>query len=46
MNVKISRRMTKPDFPSEFLASILKANADPTIISFAGGLPNAKSFPV
>ena len=46
MNVKISRRMTKPDFPSEFLASILKANADPTIISFAGGLPNAVSFPV
>ena len=38
--------MTKPDFPSEFLASILKANADPTIISFAGGLPNAVSFPV
>ena len=46
MQVKLSKRMTKPDFPSEFLASILKANADPTIITFAGGLPNALSFPV
>ena len=45
MNVKLSKR-SKPDFQSEFLASILKANADPDIVTFAGGNPNAESFPV
>lgn len=45
MNVKLSKR-SKPDFQSEFLASILKANADPNIVTFAGGNPNAESFPV
>jgi 2-aminoadipate transaminase len=29
-----------------FIREILKAAADPTIISFAGGLPNPRSFPV
>ncbi len=46
MNIKISKRMSKPDFQNDFLASILKANANPSIISFAGGLPNPTSFPV
>ena len=45
MKVKLSKR-SKPDFQSEFLASILKANADPNIVTFAGGNPNAESFPV
>ena len=46
MSVKISDRMLKPDFQAEFLSSILAAAADPSIISFAGGLPNPASFPV
>lgn len=46
MQVKISQRMTKPDFQADFIAGILKAAADPTIISFAGGLPNPASFPI
>ena len=46
MNIKISKRMSKPDFQGEFTAGILKAAADPTLISFAGGLPNPVSFPV
>lgn len=46
MQVKISNRMTKPDFQGEFTASILRAAADPNLISFAGGLPNPTSFPV
>ena len=45
MKVKLSKR-SKPDFQSEFLAGILKANADPSIVTFAGGNPNAESFPV
>lgn len=43
---KLSRNITKPDFQGEFTASILAAAASPTIISFAGGLPNPVSFPV
>ena len=46
MQVKISQRMAKPDFQADFLAAILKAAADPNLISFAGGLPNPVSFPV
>ena len=46
MNIVISKMMSKPDFQSDFLANILKANANPNIITFAGGLPNAVSFPV
>ena len=46
MKVKISQRMQKPDFQADFLADILKAAADPSIISFAGGLPNPASFPI
>lgn len=46
MQIKISQRMTKPDFQADFLAGILKAAGDPSIISFAGGLPNPVSFPV
>ena len=46
MKVKISKRMTKPDFQADFLSDILKAAADPSIISFAGGLPNPASFPI
>ena len=29
-----------------FIREILKVTADPTVISFAGGLPNPASFPV
>lgn len=46
MNPRISKTMTKPDFQGEFTSRILAAAADPTIISFAGGLPNPQSFPV
>lgn len=46
MQVKISNRMSKPDFQAEFLSSILAAAADPSLISFAGGLPNPVSFPI
>ena len=38
MQVKISKRMSKPDFQADFLAGILRAAADPNLISFAGGL--------
>lgn len=38
--------MSKPDFQGEFTSQILAAAADPTLISFAGGLPNPVSFPV
>lgn len=43
MDIVISKMMSKPDFQSDFLANILKANANPDIITFAGGLPNAVS---
>ncbi len=46
MKLRISDRMTKPDFQGEFTARILAAAGDPSIISFAGGLPNPDSFPV
>jgi 2-aminoadipate transaminase len=32
--------------PRSFIREILKASLDPTVISFAGGLPNAAFFPV
>ena len=34
------------DVPRSFIREILKVTIDPTIISFAGGLPNRKLFPV
>ena len=34
------------DVPRSFIREILKVTIDPTIISFAGGLPNRKFFPV
>jgi 2-aminoadipate transaminase len=34
------------DVPRSFIREILKVTLDPTIISFAGGLPNRKFFPV
>ncbi len=46
MEIKLSQRITKPDFQGEFTASILAAAASPDIISFAGGLPNPVSFPI
>ena len=46
MKLRISERMTKPDFQGDFTARILAAAGDPSIISFAGGLPNPASFPV
>ena len=46
MKLRISDRMSKPDFQGDFTARILAAAGDPSIISFAGGLPNPDSFPV
>ena len=46
MKVTISKTMSKPDFQDYFISEILKAAGDPSIISFAGGLPNPNSFPV
>ena len=46
MNINISKRMSKPDFQDHFISEILKAAGDPSIISFAGGLPNPESFPI
>ena len=34
------------DVPKSFIREILKVSADPSIISFAGGLPNRDLFPV
>jgi 2-aminoadipate transaminase len=34
------------DVPRSFIREILKVTLDPTIISFAGGLPNREFFPV
>jgi len=34
------------DVPKSFIREILKVTADPSIISFAGGLPNRALFPV
>lgn len=45
MQLTFSRR-SKPDFQSEFLATILKANTDPKLVTFAGGNPNSETFPV
>ena len=44
--LKLSKKITKPDFQGSFTASILAAAASPDVISFAGGLPNPVSFPV
>ena len=46
MQLKMSRKIMKPDFQGEFTASILAAAASPDVISFAGGLPNPVSFPI
>ena len=46
MDLKLSKKITKPDFQGEFTASILAAAASPDVISFAGGLPNPVSFPI
>lgn len=43
--MKFSSRVEKRDFQGEFLDVILKAATDPSLISFAGGLPNPNSFP-
>jgi 2-aminoadipate transaminase len=34
------------DVPRSFIREILKVTLDPTVISFAGGLPNRALFPV
>lgn len=46
MKVDFANRVSKPDFQGEFLDIILKTAANPSLISFAGGLPNPSSFPV
>ncbi len=45
MTVKYAERVSQYDFQGEFLDIILKSAADPSLISFAGGLPNPESFP-
>ncbi|MEW6235116.1 MAG: PLP-dependent aminotransferase family protein [Candidatus Omnitrophota bacterium] len=44
MKLRFAERMR--DVPKSFIREILKAAADPKIISFAGGLPNPDLFPV
>lgn len=44
MNDKYSKRMQH--VPRSFIRDILKVAASPDVISFAGGLPNQKYFPV
>ena len=44
MNFKFANRMN--NVHKSFIREILKVAEDPDIISFAGGLPNPKSFPV
>lgn len=44
MNYHFARRMNK--IPRSFVREILKVTDDDDMISFAGGLPNPKSFPV
>ncbi len=46
MDIRLSKRILRPDFQGEFTASILAAAASPDLISFAGGLPNPVSFPI
>lgn len=43
--LKLSNRMTRPDFQAEFLEMMLKTAGKGDMISFAGGLPNPISFP-
>jgi 2-aminoadipate transaminase len=44
MSKRFSRRIQS--VPRSFIREILKVTADPSIISFAGGLPNPELFPV
>src|SRR5690242_12530365 len=44
MNNIFSDRIT--DVPRSFIREILKVAIDPSVISFAGGLPNRDLFPV
>jgi 2-aminoadipate transaminase len=44
MNSIFADRIT--DVPRSFIREILKVALDPTVISFAGGLPNRELFPV
>ena len=44
MDSIFSDRIT--DVPRSFIREILKVGLDPTVISFAGGLPNREFFPV
>lgn len=34
------------DVPKSFIREILKVSSDPSVISFAGGLPNGDLFPI
>ena len=44
MDSLFSDRIT--DVPRSFIREILKVALDPSVISFAGGLPNRELFPV
>jgi len=44
MEMLIAQRIH--DMPKSFVREILKVTTDPSVISFAGGLPNAHTFPI
>ncbi len=46
MKLRLSKRALKEDFQSSFVKIMLEVAAKGDLISFAGGLPNPKSFPV
>ena len=46
MNIKISKKLTKSDFPGEFVDAMLSASTTPNLISFGGGFPNPIAFPI
>ncbi len=44
MTAEYAQRLTR--VPQSFIREILQVTLDPSVISFAGGLPNAATFPV
>lgn len=46
MDVRLSKKMVREDFQTEFVKMMLKAASAENVISFAGGLPNPVSFPI
>lgn len=46
MTLKIAKRMSEDDFQGTFVNMMLEVASKPSVISFAGGLPNPISFPI